>query len=281
VVSSTKENFMMSEILNNSSASVLVHAIEANLFDYFKLFRGWPQGEVHSDPDMLWTISDVPFPLFNNVLCAQLVPENVNFAIETAMMRCKSRNVAMLWWTGPATRPADLGTYLEGYGFSREDDETGMAADLMKLNEDIPSPTGLMIEPVSDMDTLKEWIHVFTLGFGIPEIFDQAFFDLFASLGFGPELAIQHYLGRLNGAPVATSTLLLSAGVAGIYNVATLPNARRQGMGAAMTIVPLREARALGFLVGILQATEMGKRVYQHLGFQEYCKIGQYVWVGD
>ncbi len=139
---------------------------------------------------------------------------------------------------------------------------------------------GLMIEPVSDMDTLKEWIYVFTLGFGIPDIFDQAFFDHYASIGFAPEVAIHHYLGRLNGEPVATSTQLLSAGVAGIYNVTTLPNARRQGLGAAMTISPLREARSSGYRVGILQATEMGKGVYQHIGFQEYCKIGQYVWVG-
>jgi GNAT superfamily N-acetyltransferase len=187
----------------------------------------------------------------------------------------------MMWWTGPATRPADLGTHLEGHGFSHEGDATGMAADLMKLNEGLTTPSGLIIEQVSDMETLKQWCHVLTVGFGLPEIVDQAYFDLFASLGFGAELSIRNYLGWLKGEPVATSTRFLGAGVAGVYCVATVPNARGQGIGTAMTLFPLREARVLGYLVSILQASEMGVSVYRHLGFQEYCKIGQYVWASE
>ena len=67
----------------------------------------------------------------------------------------------------------------------------------------------------------------------------------------------------------------------GIYVVATIPEARRQGIGTALTLAPLREARAMGYRIGILHASQMGLRVYRRLGFQEYCKMSCYEWAGE
>jgi predicted acetyltransferase len=80
---------------------------------------------------------------------------------------------------------------------------------------------------------------------------------------------------------VSTSLLFLAEGVAGIYFVATIPEARRRGIGFAITIKALKEAREMGYWVSILQASKMGEPVYRKIGFQEYCKISSYIWMNE
>jgi GNAT superfamily N-acetyltransferase len=154
-----------------------------------------------------------------------------------------------------------------------------MAVDLSVLNDDPTTPSGLTIEPVRDTEALKQWAYASAIGFGLPETLEGTWLDIFTGLGF--ELPLRNYVGILNGDPVATSELFVAQGVAGIYIVATVPKARRQGIGAAMTLTPLREARGLGYRIGILHASSMGQGVYRQLGFQEYCRMSHYVWTDD
>jgi len=271
----------MTGISHDLSAPALVTAIEANQFEAFRLFRHWSQAEVHDGPDMLWIITDIAHALFNSVLRAQLEPDNIDAAIKTTIARGRSRNVPILWWVGPATRPANLGEYLEAHGFTRGGGGPGMTVDLLALNEGLRAPPGVTVEQVADVATLKQWCHTSGLGFEWPDSVEDAWLNLYRSIGLGAQSPMRHYLGRLKGEPVATSSLFLGTRVAGIYNVATLPEARRQGVGTATTLAPLREARALGYRVGILQSSEMGFSVYRKIGFREYCKISTYVWTGE
>jgi ribosomal protein S18 acetylase RimI-like enzyme len=102
-----------------------------------------------------------------------------------------------------------------------------------------------------------------------------------AGLGLREDLPRQLYVGRLKGEPVATSLMFLGAGVAGIYAVSTARRARRQGVGRAMTLVPLLEARAKGYRIGTLHSSPMGLSLYRQLGFQEYCRLRLYMWAGE
>ena len=73
----------------------------------------------------------------------------------------------------------------------------------------------------------------------------------------------------LDGFPVAVSTVYTRDGIAVIGGVATLSEVRRRGIGALVTAVALLDARRRGYRVAVLQASTMGRSVYERLGFVE------------
>jgi ribosomal protein S18 acetylase RimI-like enzyme len=78
----------------------------------------------------------------------------------------------------------------------------------------------------------------------------------------------------LGGVPVGTATAVATdewAGPAvGLYGVAVLPEARRRGIGAALSAWLLEQAVADGAVFAHLNAdTEDAARVYRRLGFVE------------
>ena len=265
----------MSDILHDLSVSALVAAIKASPIEWRRTLGRSPTVEFYDSPGVTWLLTGLPTPSLNTVLLAQVEPEDVDEIIDRTRAHFESRGVTTVsWWIHPDTQPADLGLHLVDHGLTYREGAPGMAVDLLALNEDLPTPAGLAIKLVEDTTALKQWAYASILGFGLDETYVDPWFDLFAALGF--DLPLRNYLGILNGKPVATSQLLLGAGVAGIYVVATLPGARRQGIGAAITLAPLRHARALGYRIGILHASRLGEGVYRRLGFQEYCRMSHY-----
>ena len=154
-----------------------------------------------------------------------------------------------------------------------------MAIDLSSLPEDQPTHHDLRIIPVVDENTLRQWIHVASIGFKISEKFERLWHDFFVDAIFNPQF--QTYLALSNGKPVGTSQLFLSEGVAGIYNVTCIPEVRGQGIGSAITLAPLLEARKLGYRIGILQASKQGYNAYRRLGFEDFGKLSLYLWEND
>jgi ribosomal protein S18 acetylase RimI-like enzyme len=132
-------------------------------------------------------------------------------------------------------------------------------------------PDGLEIRAVEDKSTLRVWAHVFTIGYGMPQTWENTIFDVWLKMGL--DFPVRNYLGYLDGEPVSTATVFYGAGVAGIYDVATLPEARGRGLGTALTLVPLLDARQAGYRIGILQSSEMGFGVYKRMGFRHLCQI--------
>ncbi|HEX2742617.1 MAG TPA: GNAT family N-acetyltransferase [Rubrobacter sp.] len=260
----------------DSSTTVMARAIEENGAEFLMSLGRAAGAEIRDDERLRWAIGNSPIDYHNCVVHAYLTPEEADEEIEVSVERMRAHGVPGSWHVGPSMRPPDLGKRLVARGFEYGGDDIGMAVDLSMLPEEVTVPEDFLVERVRDEAGLAAWVEALGSGFGEGPVEAEWVGEMYRRLG--EDASLRHYLGRLGGEPVATATLFIGAAVAGIYFVCTVGRARRRGIGAAVTLAPLREARDLGSSVGVLGSSEMGYPVYRRLGFEEYCRIGLYEW---
>lgn len=267
----------MDDVLIDISLLSQIRAIKENLYQYFYTFKNVEAAEFLASGDNIRWKTKVPYPWFNGVLSRSHPREDAKQLIEETQEYFNDMaNSGYTWWLAPDLEPEDWGLHLLQHGFRYTAETPGMAVELDHLQVPTKNPLGLEIIPVEDLQTLQTWVNVFIRGYGLPE---EWYFDLFELMnGLGLAYPFQNYLGFLDGQAIATSHIFYSAGVAGIYNVATLPEARGKGIGAAMTRAPLIQAREQGFKLGVLQSSEMGYPIYQNLGFVQLCTMDHFYW---
>ncbi len=274
-------------ILTDFSPAALADAVEANINAQIPLmYAHMPGVEIIDEPDLLGMMSELPDLRLNSIYWASFPPqpELVEARIDQVLARYRAHGQSsMTWVLSPSTQPRDLGRYLEARGFTcAYPGVPGMALDLGAFVETPATPATLSIERVGDLEALRQWLHPVAASFGFGEAMVSAHLAMFSSRGFGLAEASGHdlpwrlFVGLDKGQPVAASRLFCAAGVAGVYHVATVPEARGQGFGTAMTLAALRAGRDLGYRVGILTASGEGYGIYRRLGFQTVTQADIY-----
>jgi GNAT superfamily N-acetyltransferase len=125
------------------------------------------------------------------------------------------------------------------------------------------SNTDVDIQAVTSAEDQACYREILIEGFSLPREVFLEFFDMMLDLN-----ECYHMLARLRGEAVGSGMLLCASGVAAIYNVATLPGVRRQGVAAAMMQRLHSQALADGYPATVLASSEMGLPLYQKLGYR-------------
>jgi ribosomal protein S18 acetylase RimI-like enzyme len=144
-----------------------------------------------------------------------------------------------------------------------EDLLPGMALpDLSGIREPPPS-AGVAIHAVT-RENLDTYVSVLASGFGLSaEIAARvATVEMLSAPG------VEAFLGVINGTPVSTGLLVISDRVAGVFNISTDEAYRRRGIGEHMTRHVLARGRAQSCTVGALEASRIGRPVYERIGFR-------------
>jgi GNAT superfamily N-acetyltransferase len=85
------------------------------------------------------------------------------------------------------------------------------------------------------------------------------------------------YVGYHAGEPVSSAAVVIGAGAAGVYNVATLPSCQHRGYGEAVMRHALDEVRREhGIERTILQSTPAGYRLYERMGYRPVTRVAVY-----
>lgn len=259
-----------------SPGNAMLGAIEANLFGVWAQLARFPRVDYRDEAEAIRFIGGIPFPLCNSVMRAELSTAGIDGAIEQILLPFRERNLPMLWWIGPSTKPSDLEDRLAGHGLEYLNEAVGMAADLSVLPPDAERAMPVLIREVVDEDSLGDWLAVFRIVFDVPGFVVDFFAAAMRHLGFGSDLPYRHFVGLAGGVPVAVSSVFFGAETAGSYNVATLADFRARGIGTAMSRAAMNEARAKGYRWSVLHATPMGVPVYRKLGYRECCRLRIY-----
>jgi ribosomal protein S18 acetylase RimI-like enzyme len=148
-------------------------------------------------------------------------------------------------------------------GLTGEEPIPGMVASRDELGP-VDAPE-LEILRVETADGLAQTLAVAADGFGAPA-------DMLAPLYLLDTAAVDglsYYLGRVDGRDVSTSVGYTLGDTVGVFNVATPPEYRGRGYGAALTVAAAQQGFAAGADLAWLQASAMGLSVYRRLGFRE------------
>lgn len=266
----------MNDVLVDLSLEAMADANEANWYATSPISYGLTDADVHNSESISWCITNIPLVVCNIVFKARLRPEHVDSTIETLVEKARARNVPLRWLIGKDTEPPNLGERLLAHGFTILESGPLMAIDLHSLLQAAHLPGNVTISKIKDGDQLEAWCRIVAECFGIPPKRAPAMSRWFKMMDSKSQMCF--YLAFQDGEPVATSQLFAGEGVAGIYYVATLPKARNQGIGYAVTHRALQDGLNMGYRVGTLQATPIGESLYLKMGFKEVRRMTVYHW---
>ncbi|MCH8149900.1 MAG: GNAT family N-acetyltransferase [Planctomycetes bacterium] len=261
--------------LDNATPEQIDLAAEANMVTHMSWVQRHTAGmRVIQDDELTVVDSGLASDTFSYICRARLYEDSLPRRIAQAIGHFNTVQRPFSWWVGPADRPDDLGQSLIEAGLEPAESEVAMVADLATLNATDLTPHGLRIERATTPKHIRNFGNTLAALMTPSEETVIRFYEAAAPLLSASDAPMWLYVGYLE--PVATAELTASGGVAGLYNISTLELHRHKGIGSALTLRPLLDARTEGFKMGILQAAADGLGVYTRLGFRATGQFTEY-----
>ncbi len=250
-----------------------IASVEDNLLAFVAALVALPRFTREPWDDVDAGHTDVPFPLFNTIAGARFAPGTEGRRARAVVGRYVARGLPFLWWTTPSTSSPDLERVLLEAGMVRED-VPGMHVAL-----DAPLapalPAGVELREVDVVQEPDAFLTTLLEAFGIPLELRDEWAALLAAFA---DDRLVNLLATVDGVPAATGTAWLTGSTVGLYNIATLPAFRGRGIGAALTARLMDLGAERGATEAVLHATELGRPVYERLGFVAVCDVPQFFW---
>lgn len=263
--------------------SELARLEHENMLDVFaRIGSGIPGALIERSNGVTLFVTGLPLRLFNQV--AVHGDDATEGAIRDAVaaMRSSGAPFALNLRVGTDDRFIEVADRLGLLRLSVEPWMPGMALHPLTAGPAPGDPRSGDLPPadleheirlVTDLAGIEDHVRVVAEGFDLPEPTVRAIVrpdllgmpDVFVYVGYEGGVATTSGLGMRTGQTI------------GVYNIATVPAARRRGWGASMTARIAADGAAAGCVVAILQASSMGYPIYERMGFRTVVDYMAYV----
>ena len=246
---------------------LVLEAFEENLWLPFAHAAGQAWMSLGDEPDHRWAVSGIGMGAYNAVSRARLADQEADARIDAVLERFDRAGVPMSWWVLPTSRPADLAARLEARGLALSGPLPVMGLALAHWHA--PAwPAGVDVSLVRTPEDYVEACRVVADGYPVPWEAFQAVAQRYGEL-MAAAAALRCYVARAEGRVISSAVAMRDGSAVGLWNVATLPDARRRGAATAVTISALDDARSDGYGLAVLSSTAAALSLYRRLGFRE------------
>ncbi|MDR3151355.1 MAG: GNAT family N-acetyltransferase [Holosporaceae bacterium] len=190
-------------------------------------------------------------------------------ALHSAVEKFRNEKLPFACWVCFDNDYPECKKDLEEIGFICDEHELGMFAEIEKLSREKKCDE-LRISPVDDLKRLDDFIQIYREL--IPHDADaiKMFYERASEHILNPESSLKLFVGYFRDKPAATGALFMNESTAGVWDVVTLPQFRRRGIGTDITCHAFFYAfDSFGRHIGVLSASEDGEPVYRKIGFQK------------
>lgn len=257
-----------------------VRVITDNLTEAMRFFgRARHDAEIHELPGVAVIYCGLDYAAFNAAVLSWPVSGDgaeLERRIHPPAAHFENRKLRWSYWYcddyigKPLARRAK--SLLEQHHMSALTEAPGMIAErLAPATHPLPS---VEVRPVSDQATRSAFAHITSIAFDVPWTVCREVYGAERAW----QSAFRGYIGYANGVAISTTAVVVTAGVAGIYSVGTLPGHRGRGYAGALIRQVLEQIRnETGIERTVLQTTRSGQHLYTSMGYRAVTNYTVYI----
>ena len=253
---------------------VLINEIERNLWETWANWGRGPGCVLHEEKDVLWFETPLPIIPYNGVLKFS-ASDDSEHQVNAIINHFQNRQVSFIWVLHPSSQPPDLSRRLIDHGLKDVEPIYGMARSLASLPALPALPSNIQVRKIEDEHDANALIQFASWRWSIPEEHQAAYTKIVSrEFRFGmPGTKAHMWQAWREDQPIAKAALYCGSGSAGIYAVATRPEARRLGLANFLAITALHYARDAGHHLAVLHSTPMAQKLYKSMGFASIAEF--------
>ncbi|MDR1982925.1 MAG: GNAT family N-acetyltransferase [Holosporaceae bacterium] len=238
--------------------------LDANMVGKFMYLPSLMRMDVTVDDNITVINSGISSDMFN-IVCRTKNKK----AWEVVFKKFRQLKMPFAHWVGFDVDYPQCKADMEEAGFVCDEHESAMFVEIEKLSRD-KKCEDLQIVLVNNEKKLEDFIRIYRELISHDSDQIEKFYSKAADHILNTRAALKLFVGYFQNQPVATSALFVNENSAGVWDVVTLSDFRRKGIGTDMTAYALLYAfDNFGYHIGVLTASEEGEPVYEKIGFQK------------